>query len=161
MPQNVELLPGTVGENIARMSKADTQDIITAAHRAGAHEMILALPKGYDTSIDAVNGTLSAGQRQLVGLARALFGGPALLLMDEPTANLDGQAAQTVIKSFQQAAERGAIVVVATHDKNLINKTNDVLLINNNAVSIAQSNQYLNSLGRKSSITKINRGALA
>jgi len=81
--------------------------------------------------------------------------------MDEPTANLDGQAAQTVIKSFQQAAERGAVVVVATHDKNLINKTNDVLLINNNAVSIAQSNQYLNSLGRKSSVTKINRGAIA
>ena len=161
VPQNVELLPGTIAENIARMSDADTKDIITAAHRAGAHEMILALPKGYDTPIDAVNETLSAGQRQLIGLARALFGDPVLLLMDEPTANLDIKAARVVINSFQQAAKRGAIVVVATHDKNLINKTNEVLLIRNNAVLVAQSSKYLNSLVRKSSVTKINRGAIA
>jgi len=137
-----------------------TGTILTAA-RIGAHEMILALPKGYDTPIDAVNETLSAGQRQLIGLARALFGDPVLLLMDEPTANLDIKAARVVINSFQQAAKRGAIVVVATHDKNLINKTNEVLLIRNNAVLVAQSSKYLNSLVRKSSVTKINRGAIA
>ena len=81
--------------------------------------------------------------------------------MDEPTANLDIKAARVVINSFQQAAKRGAIVVVATHDKNLINKTNEVLLIRNNAVLVAQSSKYLNSLVRKSSVTKINRGAIA
>ena len=161
VPQDVELLPGTVGENIARMSDANTDDIINAAQRAGAHEMILGLSKGYDTQIGISNGTLSAGQRQLVGLARALFGDPALLLMDEPTANLDSQAAQIVTDSFQKAAKSGTVVVVATHDKNLIRQTNQTLLIRNNAVFVADSNQYLGTITRKGSVTKINRGSIA
>jgi len=161
IPQSVELLPGTVGENIARMSDAEPEEIIAAAQRAGAHEMILALPKGYDTPIGAASETLSAGQRQLVGLARALFGNPALLLMDEPTANLDADAAQAVIRNFKKAAESGTVVVVATHDKTLIGATDDVLLINNGSVLIAESEKYLQSLKQHTNVTKINRGATA
>ena len=145
----------TLGLSFKR-SKAAQEEM---KHRRKVEEIIDFLE--LESARDQLVANLPYGKQKLVELGRALALDPDLLLMDEPTANLDGQAAQTVIKSFQQAAERGAVVVVATHDKNLINKTNDVLLINNNAVSIAQSSQYLNSLGRKSSVTKINRGAIA
>lgn len=149
VPQKVELLPGTIAQNIARMSEAEGADIIAAAEQAGAHEMILSLPQGYDTRIGA-NGQdiLSAGQQQLVGLARALFGAPVLLILDEPTANLDGGGRLQAIKAVQSVAARGGIVVIATHDTRLLQTTNLVLAIRSGAVVSADTDRYLASLSK-------------
>lgn len=149
VPQKVELLPGTIAQNIARMGEAEGSDIIAAAEQAGAHEMVLALPKGYDTRI-GMNGqeTLSAGQQQLVGLARALFGAPVLLILDEPTANLDEAGRMHAIKAIQAVAARGGIVVIATHDTRLLQTTGLVLAIRNGAVVSADTQRYLASLSK-------------
>lgn len=139
VPQDIELLPGTIGENIARMSNAEPEPIIAAAKKAGAHDMILSLPKGYETPLLLAGDTgLSAGQRQMIGLARALFNNPVLLLLDEPTANLDARAAERVIDNLKLAAVEGAIVVTATHDRTLIAATENMLVLKNGGVMAAK-----------------------
>lgn len=143
VPQNIELLSGTIAQNIARMAQGpDATQVIEAAKHAGAHEMILQLPHGYETQVGAAD-TLSAGQRQLIGLARALFGNPVLLLLDEPTANLDKTSSANVIANLQNAAQSGMIVIVATHDLNLISKAHNVLAIRQSTVSIAKAKDYV------------------
>ena len=139
VPQDVELLPGTIGENIARMSDAEAAPIIEAATKAGAHEMILALPQGYETPLlQSGDIGLSAGQRQMIGLARALFNNPVLLLLDEPTANLDVQTAARVTDQLKSAAANNTIVIVATHDQAVIEASENRLLLKNGAVMAAQ-----------------------
>lgn len=143
VPQDVELLPATVGDNIARLGEADTDAIIAAARAAGAHETILALPEGYDTRVGPGGTHLSAGQRQVIGLARALYGDPVLLLLDEPTANLDAAAAPGLINALRQAADRGAIILAATHDRRVIERAKTVLLVRNGDVMAAPAAQFL------------------
>jgi len=112
LPQDVELLPGTVAENISRMKDVEPENIIAAAKVAGAHEMILALPQGYETQVGVPGiGSLSAGQRQMIGMARALFGKPVLLLLDEPTANLDPASVHQTINRLNAVAKAGTLVV--------------------------------------------------
>ena len=148
VPQDVELLPGTVRENISRMTEAEPEKVIAAAKAAGAHDMILALKAGYETVIGGSGGDrLSAGQRQLIGVARALFGEPVLLLLDEPTANLDPQAAEKLIASICRLRDAGSIVLTATHDAKLIEETSNILAIKNGGVSIAATDQYLKTTG--------------
>ncbi|OLF81328.1 hypothetical protein AWH62_01255 [Maricaulis sp. W15] len=143
VPQDVELLPATVGENIARLGDAEPEAVIAAARAAGAHETILALPDGYDTRVGPGGTHLSAGQRQMIGLARALFGDPVLLLLDEPTANLDAAAAPALVNALRQAAERGAIILAATHDRRVIERAKTVLLVRNGDVMAAPAEQFL------------------
>ena len=143
VPQDVELLPATVGENIARLGEADSDAIIAAARAAEAHETILALPDSYDTRVGPGGTHLSAGQRQMIGLARALYGDPVLLLLDEPTANLDAAAAPGLVNALRQAAERGAIILAATHDRRVIERATTVLLVRNGDVMAAPAEQFL------------------
>ncbi len=142
VPQEVELSPGTVAENIARFRQGCGDDIFAAAVAAGAHEMILALPGGYDTLVGTGGLPLSAGQRQLIGLSRAVFGDPVLLLLDEPTANLDQRAREAVISAITARLEAGAIVFMSTHDRELIAHTHTVLAIRKGAMMAAPSSEY-------------------
>jgi PrtD family type I secretion system ABC transporter len=147
VPQHVELLPGSVAQNIARMSECEAEDVIDAAQRAGAHEMILGLPDGYNTPVGVPGiASLSSGQRQLIGLARALFGHPVLLILDEPTANLDLDAGRKTIAALRGAADAGAIVLVATHDLGILRAAQSVLAIRDGGVVAADTKRYLESL---------------
>jgi PrtD family type I secretion system ABC transporter len=132
LPQDVQLLDGTVAENIARLRdpQAEYERVLEAAALAGAHEMILRLPHGYDTRLGARGIALSAGQRQLVGLARALFGNPKLVVLDEPNANLDGAGENRLVASLVALRERKVTVVVVTHRPGILREADRVLVMN-------------------------------
>ena len=115
LPQDVELFPVTVGENIGRLDNSDSEAIIAAAKIAGVHDMILRLPQGYDTLIMPRAANLSAGQRQRIALARALYGNPRLLILDEPDANLDDEGSQAMIRAIKEVSARSAMVLVISH----------------------------------------------
>lgn len=116
LPQDVALFDGTVATNIARFNDAaSSESIIEAAEIAGAHDMILRLPNGYDTRIGERGASLSAGQRQRIGLARAVFGRPFLVVLDEPNANLDTDGENALVQAIQILRRGGNIVVVVSH----------------------------------------------
>lgn len=121
LPQEVTLFRGTVRENIARMSPdPDDADVLSAAHMAGAHDIILRLPQGYDTPLTTGGAGLSGGQRQRVALARALHGDPVLVVLDEPDAGLDSDGLQALVATLARLRHAGAATLVMTHRPTLI-----------------------------------------
>jgi PrtD family type I secretion system ABC transporter len=132
LPQDVELFDGTVAENIARLAAhPDSDAVIAAARRAGAHGLITSLPKGYDTLIGQGGMTLSVGQRQRIGLARALFGSPFLIVLDEPTSALDVDGDDALRKAVEMARLARAIVIIIAHRPSAIAGCDHVLVISN------------------------------
>ena len=130
LPQAVDLFDGTVSENIARFSpEPDDAATVEAAKLAGAHEMILRLPQGYDTRIGDTNLALSAGQKQRIGLARALYGNPFVVILDEPNSNLDGEGEAALCRAIRGIRGRGGIVIVMAHRPSALAEVSHVLFI--------------------------------
>src|SRR3954471_24174551 len=129
LPQDVELFDWTVFSNIARLADADPAAVYEAAKLAGCHEMILRLPNGYDTQIGDGGQPPSGGQRQLVGLARAMFGRPKLIVLDEPNSNLDGDAEARLIQALERLKEQDTTVVLVSHRPTLVQGVDKVLLL--------------------------------
>jgi len=116
LPQKVTLFEGSLRDNVARLDPdARDEDIVKAAQIAGAHDLILAQPKGYDTIIDADGGGLSGGQVQRIALSRAFYGDPALLVLDEPNSDLDDAGSRALNQAIRNAKARGASVIIMTH----------------------------------------------
>lgn len=134
LPQDVELFDGSVMLNISRMRDAEPEQVFEAAKLAGCHEMILRLPQGYDTEIGDGGQHLSGGQRQLIGLARAMFGNPKMVVLDEPNSNLDGDAEQALIRGLEQLRARGTTVILVSHRPTLVQGVDKVLLLRDGAV---------------------------
>ncbi|MEM7021817.1 MAG: ATP-binding cassette domain-containing protein, partial [Pseudomonadota bacterium] len=129
LPQDVELFAGSVRDNIARMTDAPDEAVIEAAQIAGVHEMILRLPEGYGTEVGAQGRILSGGQRQCIGLARAMFGAPRLVVLDEPSASLDQVGESAVLDAIGRLKARRCTVVLVVHRPRLLTHVDKVLVL--------------------------------
>ncbi|WP_311944976.1 type I secretion system permease/ATPase [Halomonas piscis] len=136
LPQDIELFDGTVSENIARFGDVEPDKVVSAAKKAGVHEMILELSNGYDTVISAGSGSLSGGQRQRVGLARALYGNPVLMVLDEPNANLDDAGERALAHAIAQLKAEGTTLFVISHRQSVLKHMDKLLVMKEGQVSM-------------------------
>jgi ATP-binding cassette subfamily C exporter for protease/lipase len=136
LPQDIELFSGTVSENIARFGDVDAEKVVQAAKRAGVHDMILHFPEGYDTKLGDGGAGLSGGQKQRLGLARAMYGDPALLVLDEPNSNLDEMGENALVASVREMSARGKTVVLITHRPSAISATTKLLVMRDGTVQM-------------------------
>ncbi|MBX9895509.1 MAG: type I secretion system permease/ATPase [Nitrosomonas sp.] len=136
LPQDIELFAGSVSENIARFGQIDAEKVILAAKRAGVHEMILNMPEGYDTHLGDGGAGLSGGQKQRLGLARAMYDDPSLIVLDEPNSNLDDTGEQALLAAIIDLRKRGKTIVLITHRTSILSATNKLLLLHDGTAKI-------------------------
>lgn len=150
LPQRVELFDGTVAQNIARFKKGVASDqIIAASKLAGAHDLVVSLVDGYDTEIGASGSLLSAGQRQRIGLARAAFGNPFVVVLDEPNSNLDGEGEEALRETIVRLRAGGSVVIVVAHRPSAIDALDHILVLNGGRqVSFGEKDTILDAQSR-------------
>ena len=136
LPQEAELFPGAVKDNIARFGEVGPDRVIRAGHKAGAHEMILHLADGYDTELDNTARNLSAGQRQRIAMARAVYGDPSLVVLDQPQTHLDDQGTESLLTMLDALREEGSTVVLATDRPHILQKTDKLLLLKEGQIAM-------------------------
>jgi ABC-type protease/lipase transport system fused ATPase/permease subunit len=152
LPQDIELFPGSVAENIARFAKIDAEKVVEAAKLAGAHAMILELPNGYDTVIGIGGNELSGGQRQRIGLARAFYGLPALIVLDEPTSNLDAEGEAGVREALETLKKQQRTVVIIAHRPALLAATEVLMVIQKGAITqFGRTDEIMSAITRPAS----------
>ena len=134
LPQDIELFEGSIAENIARSGKVASDQVIAAAEVAGLHQMILRFPKGYDTQMGEAGALLSGGQRQRIALARAVYGEPALIVLDEPNANLDDEGEAALVRAVQSLKAKGKTVVLISHRPNIVSVADRLLILHEGIV---------------------------
>jgi len=129
LPQEVALFDGSIADNVARLGPVDSESVLQAARHAQAHELVLRLPRGYDTPVGENGSRLSGGQRQRVALARALYGDPALVVLDEPDASLDAEGEQALLESLRGLKARGCTVVVVSQRRAVLSVADTVVVM--------------------------------
>lgn len=158
LPQDIELFTGSVRDNIARMGEADDEAVIAAARLAGVHDVIVRLPDGYDTRLGPGAARLSGGQRQRIALARAVFGAPRLVVLDEPNSNLDSEGEQALLQTIVRLRAAGSTVVLIAHRPSALAQVDKVLVLQNGTVSaFGPRDEVLEILSRAAAEAK--RGA--
>jgi len=149
LPQDIELFAGTISENIARFGEVDADQVVTAAKLAGVHELILRLPEGYDTPIGDGGLGLSGGEKQRLGLARALYGGPSLIVLDEPNSNLDDIGEIALTQAIIRLRQMRKTVILISHRPSIIRETNKLLVLRDGMVSaFGPTDQVLKDLAQ-------------
>ena len=136
LPQDIELFSGSISENIARFGEIDSEMVIQAARRAGVHDLILHMPKGYDTLLGDGGAGLSGGQKQRLGLARAMYGDPSVIVLDEPNSNLDDAGEQALVAAINDLRQRGKTIVLITHRTSIIGITTKLLLLRDGTIQM-------------------------
>ncbi len=141
LPQDVELFSGSVAENIARLGEVDSTKVIKAARMAGVHEMILALPKGYDTQLGEQGAALSGGQRQRIGLARALYGDPRVIVLDEPNSNLDEEGEASLAQALLNLKQQQATLILVTHKAHILSIVDNIMMMQDGQIVLSGPRQ--------------------
>jgi ATP-binding cassette subfamily C protein EexD len=161
LPQDVELFEGTVSENISRFGNLDSELVVKASKAADVHEMILRLPEGYDTPIGPAGGALSGGQRQRLGLARALYGDPVLIILDEPNSSLDDVGEAALTKAIEGIKQRQATVVVISHRPNILGVMDSLMILKDGQlVAFDKREKVLSQLKPQQTVRPINPGSV-
>ncbi|WOL28798.1 type I secretion system permease/ATPase [Pseudomonas fragi] len=129
LPQDIQLFAGTIAQNIARFAEVDADKVLAAAQLAGVHQLILQLPDGYETRLGEGGAGLSGGQKQRIGLARALYGLPAVIVLDEPNSNLDEAGEQALLQAITQLKQHKRTLILITHKPNVLTLTDQLLIL--------------------------------
>lgn len=135
LPQQLEFFAGTVAENIARFQDIDSQKVVRAARLAGVHELVLSLPDGYETDVGTAGGRLSQGQRQRIGLARAVYGDPQFIVLDEPNSNLDSDGDQALGQTLDLLKREGRTIIIVTHRSAALQTVDKILVLRDGTVA--------------------------
>ncbi|MDN0104898.1 type I secretion system permease/ATPase [Yersinia bercovieri] len=141
LPQDIQLFRGSIAENISRFGQIDTEKVIAAAQLADVHDLILHLPQGYDTQLGDDGEGLSGGQRQRIALARAMYGVPRLIVLDEPNASLDKEGEKALLNSITQLKQQGSTIVMITHKPELLSGSDYLLFLNNGRMELFDRTQ--------------------
>ncbi len=161
LPQEVGLFDGTVAENIARFTEGEDEEVVQAAMLAGAHELILSLPKGYETIVGPSGNNLSGGQRQRIGLARAVFKKPSIVVLDEPTSNLDQEGCAALLHALSVLQRRETTVIMVAHQNHLFKHMNKIAVIKSGQLEMyGPRDDVLSELQPKKKINSIQADTL-